>query len=113
MDENLGLTLQDELINDLTLELGAEPTFNANALRQKVISAIREVRIARKYPLYYTETQIVTDLYSFYSNMRNIALYDYNKIGAEFEQSHNENSVSRSFVDRKSLFVGIIPLTRI
>ena len=113
MDEAMGLTLQDEIIADLTLELGAEPTFNENALRQKVINAIREVKTARKYPSYYTEEQIARDLYNFYSNVRNIALYDYNKMGAEFEQSHNENSVSRSFVERNSLFSGITPLCKL
>lgn len=113
MDEEMGLTLQDEIIADLTLELGAEPTFNADALRQKVINAIREVKKARKYPSYYTEEQIARDLYDFYSNVRNIALYDYNKIGGEFEQSHNENSVNRSFVDRNSLFGGVIPLCKL
>lgn len=113
MDETMGLTLQDEIIADLTLELGAEPTFNADALRQKVINAIREVKKARKYPSYYTEEQIARDLYDFYSNVRNIALYDYNKIGGEFEQSHNENSVNRSFVDRNSLFGGVIPLCKL
>lgn len=113
MDEAMGLTLQDEIIADLTLELGAEPTFNADALRQKVINAIREVKKARKYPSYYTEEQIARDLYDFYSNVRNIALYDYNKIGGEFEQSHNENSVNRSFVDRNSLFGGVIPLCKL
>ena len=113
MDEAMGLTLQDEIIADLTLELGAEPTFNENALRQKVINAIREVKTARKYPSYYTEEQIARDLYNFYSNVRNIALYDYNKIGGEFEQSHNENSVNRSFVDRNSLFGGVIPLCKL
>lgn len=113
MDEAMGLTLQDEIIADLTLELGAEPTFNADALRQKVINAIREVKTARKYPSYYTEEQIARDLYDFYSNVRNIALYDYNKIGGEFEQSHNENSVNRSFVDRNSLFGGVIPLCKL
>lgn len=113
MDEAMGLTLQDEIIADLTLELGAEPTFNADALRQKVINAIREVKTVRKYPSYYTEEQIARDLYDFYSNVRNIALYDYNKIGGEFEQSHNENSVNRSFVDRNSLFGGVIPLCKL
>ena len=113
MDENMGLTLQDELIADLTMELGNEPTFNANVLNQKVLSAIREVKTKRKYPFYYTEEQIKADLNCFYSNIRNIALYDYNKVGAEYEQSHNENSVSRTFVDRNSLFSGIIPLARI
>ena len=113
MDEAMGLTLQDEIIADLTLELGAEPTFNADALRQKVINAIREVKKARKYPSYYTEEQIARDLYDFYSNVRNIALYDYHKIGGEFEQSHNENSINRRFGDRNSLFGGVIPLCKL
>lgn len=112
MDETMGLTMQDELIADLTLELSGEPTFNANALKQKVIGAIREVKKARKYPSYYSEEQISSDLYEFYSNVRNIALYDYNKMGGEFEQSHNENSVNRIFVDRNSLFSGIVALSR-
>lgn len=113
MDEEMSLTLQDELIADLTLELQAEPTFNADVLKQKVIGAIREVKTARKYPSYYTEEQIASDLYNFYGNARNIAIYDYNKIGGEFEQSHSENSVSRAFVDRNSLFNGVIPLCRV
>ncbi len=112
MDVGMTLTMQDELVADLTLELQNEPTFNADVLTQKVVNAIREVKKARKYPAYYTEEQITKDLYDFYSNARNIALYDYNKMGAEFEQSHNENSVSRSFVDRNSLFSGIVALSR-
>ena len=112
MDVGITLTMQDELIADLTLELQNEPTFNADVLTQKVVNAIREVKKARKYPAYYTEEQIIKDLYDFYSNARNIALYDYNKMGAEFELSHNENSVSRSFVDRNSLFSGIVAISR-
>ena len=112
MDVGMTLTMQDELIADLTLELQNEPTFNADVLTQKVVNAIREVKKARKYPAYYTEEQITKDLYDFYSNVRNIALYDYNKMGAEFELSHNENSVSRSFVDRNSLFSGIVAISR-
>ena len=112
MDVGMTLTMQDELIADLTLELQNEPTFNADVLTQKVVNAIREVKKARKYPAYYTEEQITKDLYDFYSNVRNIALYDYNKMGAEFELSHNENSVSRSFVERNSLFSGIVALSR-
>ena len=113
MDESMGLTMQDKLIADLTAELGTEPTFNADALKQKVISAIREVKTTRKYPSYYTDEQITADLYKFYSNARNIALYDYNQIGAEFQQSSSENGTSRSYTDRKSLFNGVIPLCRV
>lgn len=113
MDEGIGLTLQDELIADLTLELSSEPTFNESVLKQKIIGAIREVKKVRKYPSYYTEEQVTADLYCFYSNARNIALYDYNQVGAEFQQSSSENGISRTYIDRKSLFNGILPLSRI
>lgn len=112
MDESMGVGLQEELLADLTAELESESTFDSNKLLQKVVGAIREVKRARKYPSYYTETQIRLDLYEFYSNIRNIALYDYNTIGAEFEQSHSENSVNRNWTDRNKLFYGILPLAR-
>jgi hypothetical protein len=113
MDEAMNVGLQEELLADLTEELKNEPTFNAEVLTQKVINAIKEVRIARKYPRSYTDEQIETDLYDYYSNIRNLALYDYNKVGAEFEEAHNENSVNRNWVKRNSLFYGVMPLARL
>lgn len=113
MDENMALDLQGELIADLTAELSGEESFNSSMLTQKVINAIREVKRARKYPSYYTDEQVSKDLYEYYSNIRNIALYDYNKIGAEFEDSHNENSISRGWSDRDKLFNGILPLSKL
>lgn len=112
MDETMGVGLQEELIADLTIELEKEPTFDSSVLTQKVINAIREVKKARKYPSYYTDEQIDKDLYEYYSNIRNIALYDFNKIGAEFEESHNENSINRNWVERNKLFNGVLPLAR-
>lgn len=111
MDKAMSVGLQDELIADLTIELSSEPTFNADILKQKVIGAIREVKRARKYPSYYTNEQIQTDLYEYYSNIRNIALYDYNQIGIEFQISSSENGISRTYTDRNKLFSGIIPLS--
>lgn len=111
MDEAMSVGLQDELIADLTIELSSEPTFNADILKQKVIGAIREVKRARKYPSYYTDEQIQTDLYEYYSNIRNIALFDYNQNGIEFQISSSENGISRTYMDRKKLFSGIIPLS--
>ena len=112
MDEIMGVGLQEELIADLKIELEKEPTFDLSVLTQKVINAIREVKKARKYPSYYTDEQIDKDLYEYYSNIRNIALYDFNKIGAEFEESHNENSINRNWVERNKLFNGVLPLAR-
>ena len=110
MGSGINVSLQDELLNDLTSELSSEPTFNATQLKYKVRNAIREVQRARKYPSYYTGEQIQNDLYAYYSNIRNIALYDYNQIGIEFQNSSSENGVSRSFMDRNKLFSGIVPL---
>lgn len=104
------LTLAEEITLDLSVELNAEPSFKANVLRQKVKAAIREVKLARRYPSSYTASMISEDLQKYYSNIRNIALYDYNQVGAEFQQSHGENEVSRAYTDRNLLFKGIVPI---
>lgn len=107
------LTMQDELIEDLTVELEiSDVNFSASLLEVKVKGAIRDVKRARAYPSYYTDDQIETDMEQFYMNCRNIALYDYNKVGVDFQSSHNENSVTSSYTEREKLFAGIIPLSR-
>lgn len=113
MDNTMQLSLQDELIADLTTELQGQPTFSDSVIKQKVVNAIREVRQARRYPSYYTDDVIEKDIYNYYTNIRNIALYDFAQIGAPFEESHNENSVSRSWMDRAKLFNGILPIVKI
>lgn len=107
------LTFENDLLEDLTAELSeTDPNFKEQLIIPKIKGAIREVRRARNYPKHYSESTIVEDLKNYYSNIRNIVLYDYNIIGAEFEESHSENSVSRSWKDRDKLFAGIIPLSR-
>ncbi len=107
------LTLENDLLEDLTAELSATDTdFNQALIFPKIKNAIREVKRARNYPKHYSESAIVEDLENYYSNIRNIALYDYNMIGAEGQTSMGENGISRTFVDRDNLFAGIIPLSR-
>lgn len=113
IDSGMNVGLQEELLADLTLELEDSDNFEPKALLQKVINAIREVKTARNYPSHYSDIQIERDLYRYYSQIRNLALYDYNQIGAEGESSHSEGGTSRSYVDRKSLFSGVLPLSRI
>jgi hypothetical protein len=112
MSKELDVQLQEELINDLMQELSSEDTFNESLLKQKVKNAIREVKTARRYPISYSKEQIINDLYTFYSNIRSLALYDYNSTGAEFEISHNENSINRTWIDRNKLFNGVLPLSK-
>lgn len=113
MDASMSVGIQEELIADLTIELKNEDAFDASVLTQKIVNAIREVENARKYPSYYSDNQIQKDLYKHYSIIRMIALFDYNWRGADGEKSHSENGISRSYVDRNSLFNGVLPLTKI
>ena len=107
------LTLEYELLEDLTEELSAtDPKFKPELIKPKIKNAIREVKRARNYPKHYTESAIVEDLENYYSNIRSIALFDYNLIGGEFQESYSENGKSATFVKRNSLFAGVIPLSR-
>ena len=108
----VGESLAVEISAELSAELSKEAGFDALTLASKVKNAIREVVRARRYPSSYSEEQIEKDLSNYFSNIRNIALYDYNMIGAEFQQSHNENGTSRSYTKRQELFSGIIPLAK-
>lgn len=108
--------LADELFFDLQVELSNDEeggSFSESLLKQKIKSAIREVRDKRRYPLGYTDEMIAQDLDRYYSQIRNLALYDYNSIGFEGESQHSEGSIQRTMVDRNTLFAGIIPLATV
>lgn len=100
--------LEYEIIEDLKSELSIDdPMFNERLLSFKVKNAIREVRMKRNYvATSYTEEEILADLENYYSVIRNVALYDYNQVGAEFQKSSTEN-YQRTYIDRDDLFKGV------
>lgn len=104
--------IKTAICDELRIELKNEPTFSEEILAIKVDNAIREVIRARRYPSYYNEAMIESDLSGFYSNIKNIALYDFNQIGIEFQSSSTENGENRTYTDRNKLFYGIIPFAR-
>lgn len=102
------------IVDELTIELQAtDENFSPSLLETKVKSACREVRNARNYPSTYSKDKIASDMEQFYSNIRNISLYDYNMVGGEFQTNLSENSTSRAWVSRESLFNGIIPIAKV
>ena len=114
MDAALLMGLQKEIVEDLATELKNDPSFDADILEVKVKNAIRDVMGRRNYgATSYSDEKIVKDLEDYYSVIRGIALYDYNQIGAEGQQSHSENSVSRSWVSRDSLFNGVVAFVKV
>lgn len=102
--------LAEAVIDQLTTELQMEESFNEELLETKVNSAITEIKNKRRYPSSYTDDMIATDLGQFQDNIANLALFDYNMVGAQGESSHGENGVSRTYIDRRRLFSGVIPL---
>lgn len=108
MDEAMNAGLEQEIIAELTIELQKQPTFNAEILAIKVRNAIRELKMKRNYvATSYTDEQIEKDLYNYYSTIKDLALYDFAQIGAPFESSHSENSVSRTWISRDDILKGV------
>lgn len=100
--------LCDEIMKDLILELDIESTSDITALSSKVKNAYRDVKRARGYQAHHTQSFIESDMQNYYSNIYDLALYDYNQIGAEGQKSHSENGTSRAWKDRKECFDGIV-----
>lgn len=101
------------IIADLTTEFSNTPDFNAALLALKVNGAVRDVIRARAYPDGVADEGIASDIVNYRSQIENIARYDYTQIGVEYEASHSENGISRTWGTRERLFAGVIPLSRV
>ena len=96
-----------EILEDLTTELGLKKDSDIAVLTSKVKNAYREVKRTRNYQSYHTLDFIDNDMEYFYSNIRELALYDYNQVGVEGQVSHNSNGTSRTWKDRKECLSGV------
>lgn len=100
--------LQNEIIDDLTVELSDDTDFNADLLEIKVKNAVREVKRKRNYPAHYDADVIADDLYNnYYDVIHDIALYEYNRIGAEGQSEHSEDDVRRTWQSKDELLKGV------
>ena len=102
----------ENIIEELTTELQNEVDFNVDILRLKVSNAYREVKQARNYPSSYTDSMKESDMENFYTNVKALALYDYNKVGAEGQTQYSADGESIHYVDRNKMFAGILPIAR-
>lgn len=116
MDESMEISLQDEIIAELKAELENEADFSDAILKNKVVSAIRAFKTARGYsnnPEYYNiDSRIEKDLYdNYYDDIKELALYRYNKIGVEGQETHNEGGTNRTFIDEKKYFANVVKIS--
>lgn len=99
--------LVNEILEDLTTELGLAENSDIAVLSSKVRNAYREVKRTRNYQSGHTQEFIDRDMENFYSNIRELALYDFNQVGAEGQTSHSENGTSRVWKDRRECLNGV------
>lgn len=105
-----------EIINELCVVLGIDTeqteADDYKLLIAKLNNAIRAIKSARNYPAGYTTKMIADDLDDYYENILDLTIYDFNQIGAEGEQSHNENGTNRTYKSRRECFRGVIAFAR-
>lgn len=106
--------LKDNIVESLTVELESDPDFSEEILEQKVVNAINEVKLARRYAIVgFPQKKIEADIVNYLPIIRDVSLYDYNQSGMDFQTNHQENGTNRSYISRSRLFNGIIPLAKV
>lgn len=97
------------ILTSLKITLGVTEEADITILSEVLNDAIAEVKEARKYPSDMSASEIEADMLKFISNVKKLTKYDYNQIGAELQDAHSENGVSRSYSDRRRCFDGVVP----
>ena len=102
--------MNEELVNDLTVYL-ADEADSPEIILFSVKRAIRSFKKKRNYPSGYTDEKINTDMECCYDCIFDLALYFLVKQGAEFQEAHSENSVSRNWESETEIYInhGVFP----
>lgn len=109
----------EELIKEITDELAIEfkndVGFDVDILALKVKDGYRKVRNRKCYEnTSKTEEKIIEDLYQRHiQNIKDIAAYNYAKIGGDFQTSHSENGVSRSWITENEVLGNITAFVKV
>lgn len=109
--EELILELQEDLEAELIAELHTDT--DKALLSSKLKGAYRAVKRKRNYQEHHTQEFINKDMKSMCDIIKELAIYDWNHIGAEGENSHSENGTSRSWGPRNEILLDVIPFVTI
>ena len=106
---------ETELNTDLAAEItGSGQIVLTDVLAVKVKAVVRELLNIRNYEHSgMTDAEIETDINRYYTQCMNVARYDYNQLGAEGEDSHSENGISRKYIERGKLWSGAVPFAKV
>ena len=108
----MNVELIAEIKAELKIELREEVNLDEELLEIKIRGAYRDVQSALRYDPSISEAAIEKDMANYFSQIKAIALYDYNKIGAEGQEKYSADGENISYEDRNKLFYGILPKAR-
>lgn len=105
-------TTYNEILDSLKILLGVTEDGDIAILTEILNDAIAEIKDARKYPSDMSASDIDADMQKYIPNIKKLAKYDYNQVGVEYQTSHSENGISRSYMEREKCFNGVVPFVR-
>lgn len=107
--------LLKELQKDLETELVSEIHTDSDRalLSSKIKGAYMAVRRKRNYQVHHAQAFIDSDMYTMYDIIRELAMYDYNQIGAEGQSSDSDNGHSRTWIPRSGILIQVIPFVTV
>lgn len=104
----------EEIVAELMAKLKDEPDLTEDICRAEVKNVVRELKMKRNYAATtMSEDDISQDMENYYSVVRNVAEARCVKMGAEGEQSHSENGISRYYVNEDELWKGVHAFVRV
>lgn len=104
----------EEIVAELMAKLKDEPDLTEDICRAEVKNVVRELKMKRNYAATsMSDDDISQDMENYYSVVRNVAEARCVKMGAEGEQSHSENGISRYYVNEDELWKGVHAFVRV
>lgn len=108
--------MEAEILQDLKAYFGEDfKDMDEDTLLFCIRRAIRSFKSKRKYPDSYSDDTIAKDMDQYYACVFDVALYWCNMQGSEFQTSHSESGVSRSWETEDEIYAmhHIVPIARI
>lgn len=111
--EQVKIRLKQFHIDEKTSKVVFDDLEDNPLIEQLISQAKADIVAKRMYPDSYTEQKIAEDLKRFESVIVNVVVYDHSQAGENFMANYSENGVSRTWIDRDSLFIGIFPFAKV
>lgn len=102
-----------EVIDDETVLVFDKPEEDF-IIQQLIEKAKEDIRSYRNYPEDYEEDVIEKDIMEKHlSVIIDLVLYDYSTEGADYETTHSENGVNRTYISRDKIMGRVIPFVKV